>query len=97
MAKILAPNKQYTGVSASVSFCNGIGSTEKPELIDWFKKHGYQVIEEEKKDKTLEEMSVKELVDYANKNNIDIGKATSQSGIIEKIKTAQVVDTNDGE
>ena len=97
MAKILAPNKQYTGVSASVSFCNGIGSTETPELIDGFKKHGYQVIEEEKKDKTLEEMSVKELVDYANKNNIDIGKATSQSGIIEKIKTAQVVDTNDGE
>lgn len=89
MAKILAPNKQYTGVSASVPFANGIGETDKPELIDWFKKHGYQVIEEEKKDKTLEEMSIEELVDYANKNNIDIGKATSQAGIIDKIKASE--------
>ena len=96
MAKILAPNKQYTGVSASVYFCNGIGTTEKPELIDWFKKHGYQVIEEEK-DKTLDEMSVEELVAYAEKNNIDIGKATSQSGIIEKIKAAKKEDASEGE
>lgn len=93
MAKILAPNKYYTGASASVNFVNGIGDTEKPELIDWFKKHGYKVIE---KEKTLEEMSVEELLDYANKNNIDIGKATSQAGILEKIKITQGT-TNNGE
>lgn len=86
MAKILAPNKQYTGVSASVPFCNGIGTTDKPELKEWFKKHGYQVIEEENKNKTIDQMNVEELVAYANKNKIDIGKATSQAGIIEKIK-----------
>ena len=34
-------------------------------------------------------MSVEELVSYAEENNIDIGKATSQSGIIEKIKVAE--------
>lgn len=89
MAKILSPNKSYTGVSASVAFCNGIGTTDNPELIDWFKKHKYQVVEEEKKDKTLDEMSVEELVSYANEHSIDIGKATSQAGIIEKIKAAE--------
>ena len=92
MAKILAPNKSYTGVSASIAFCNGIGTTDNPELIDWFKKHNYQVVEEEKKEKSIEEMSVEELVVYAEKNNIDIGKATSQAGIIEKIKAAEVED-----
>lgn len=52
MAKILAPNREYTGVSASVAFCNGIGETDNPTLISWFKEHGYIV--EELKEETEE-------------------------------------------
>lgn len=91
MAKIIAPNKQYTGISASVYFCNGIGETDSKDLINWFKEHGYSVVEEdiEKKDKSIDEMSVEELISYADEHNIDIGKATSQSGIIEKNKAAE--------
>lgn len=47
--KIYAPNKEYTGVSASVSFCNGKGETDDPRLIQWFKDHGYEVEEEKQK------------------------------------------------
>ena len=36
MAKIYAPNKEYTGMSASVSFCNGVGETDTPHIIEWF-------------------------------------------------------------
>lgn len=54
MAKIIAPNKEYTGISASVSFVNGVGETDKPELIDWFKLHGYEVVEEAKKEEVVE-------------------------------------------
>ena len=43
--KIKSPNKDYTGVSASVPFCNGVGETEDPYLIQWFKDHGYEVEE----------------------------------------------------
>lgn len=43
MTKIYSPNKGYTGRSASVSFCNGIGETDSPRLVEWFKKHGYKV------------------------------------------------------
>ncbi|MEG2919162.1 MAG: hypothetical protein RR851_14665 [Clostridium sp.] len=43
MAKIIAPNKDYTGISASVVFCNGVGETENLELIEWFKNKGYGV------------------------------------------------------
>ena len=43
--KIKSPNKDYTGVSASVPFCNGVGETEDPYLIQWFKDHGYEVDE----------------------------------------------------
>ena len=42
---IKSPNKDYTGVSASVPFCNGVGETEDLYLIQWFKDHGYEVEE----------------------------------------------------
>lgn len=40
-------------------------------------------------EKQLSEMDAEELKAYAEKNNIDIGKSTSESGILEKIKKAQ--------
>ena len=43
MAKIKAPNKEYTGISAGVPFVNGVGETDRPELLEWFKDHGYEV------------------------------------------------------
>lgn len=45
--KIYSPNKDYTGISASVPFCGGVGETDDPHLIDWFKNHGYTVEEPE--------------------------------------------------
>lgn len=41
--KVYSPNKSYTGVTASVSFCNGQGETDDPYLLKWFEKHGYEV------------------------------------------------------
>ena len=43
MAKILTPNKDYSGISASVPFINGVGYTDDEDLISWFKEHGYEV------------------------------------------------------
>lgn len=40
---ILAPNKQYNGVSAGVSFVNGKGETAEPHLVEWFRERGYTV------------------------------------------------------
>lgn len=45
--RIYSPNKEYTGVSASVPFCNGVGETNDPHLIQWFKDHGYKAEEPE--------------------------------------------------
>lgn len=41
--KVYAPNEQYTGMSASVPFCNGVGETDNPRLLNWFQSHGYEV------------------------------------------------------
>ena len=60
--KIKSPNRDYTGVSASVPFCNGVGETEDPHLIRWFKDHGYEVEEapEEASEEEKTEKSAKE-------------------------------------
>lgn len=41
--KIYAPVKDANGVYASVRFVNGVGETDNPHLIKWFKEHGYKV------------------------------------------------------
>lgn len=47
MAQIIAPNKDYNGESASVTFIKGVGETSDAYLIEWFKEHGYTVIDDE--------------------------------------------------
>lgn len=49
MALIKAPNKEYTGVSAGVSFIKGEAETDNKWKIQWFKNKGYEVVEEETK------------------------------------------------
>ena len=62
MARIIAPNKQYAGVSAGVPFTGGEGNTDNEYLLKWFRDHGYEVIEEpasDPEDKTAGESSDK--------------------------------------
>ena len=51
MARIKAPNQEYAGVSAGISFVNGEAYTDDEYLIGWFRAHGYEVTEEEEKPK----------------------------------------------
>ena len=41
--KIYAPVKDTNGIYASVVFVNGVGETDKPHLIQWFKNKGFKV------------------------------------------------------
>jgi hypothetical protein len=43
MSKIYSPNKDYNGVSAGITFVNGVGETDIPHLITWFMESGYTV------------------------------------------------------
>lgn len=81
--KIYAPIKETNGVYASVMFVNGVGETNKPSLIKWFKDHGYRVEETKpsiesvvdsvletvvETEKSLEDMTPNELRDWAKAN-----------------------------
>lgn len=97
MAKIYAPNKQYNGISASVAFAKGVGETDNPTLLDWFRNHGYEV-EDEQEEKDQDQpkepskfngMDVDQLKVYAAEHNIEIGNSTSVNGILKKITDAE--------
>lgn len=85
MAKIYAPNKRYTGISASVSFVNGVGETNRPELLAWFSSNGYEVVQDEPI-KSIDKMNVSELKAYAVQNKIELGGATKKDEILTIIK-----------
>lgn len=53
MAVIRTNVPNFTGYRASVYFRNGVGSTDTPHLIEWFKAHGY-IVESEAEPKIVE-------------------------------------------
>lgn len=57
--KIYAPNEDYSGSSAGVTFVNGVGETDNPDLIEWFKDHGYKVDEVDEESIDSEEKTKK--------------------------------------
>ena len=57
--KIYAPNENYAGSSAGVTFVNGVGETDNLYLIEWFKNHGYKVDEVDEESIDSEEKTMK--------------------------------------
>ena len=41
--KIYAPVKDFSGWRNNIRFVNGVGTTDDPQLIEWFKSRGYRV------------------------------------------------------
>lgn len=54
--KIYAPVSDANGVWASVRFVDGVGETNNPALVEWFRQHGYRV---EKSDNTQDNVAEK--------------------------------------
>lgn len=97
--KVYAPNKGYSGISAGVTFVNGVGETDRAHLLEWFQEKGYQIerqdhsVQEQTTVQTeeferLHDMDEDALKAFAEENDIRIGNATSQAGILKKIRAA---------
>lgn len=95
MAKVIAPNQQYSGLSATVMFVNGVGETDDLHLLEWFKSRGYTVEHtepekgENQDDIPIEKMTVAQLKEYAAKHEIDLGEATKKEDVLKVIQDAQ--------
>lgn len=75
--KIYAPVKDFNGKRGNVQFVNGVGETDDPKQIEWFRTHGYDVpIEDEEQNLVfspqaetvvVEEDETVEMMGYAEK------------------------------
>ncbi len=95
MAKILAPNKEYNGVSASITFVNGVGETNNPTLIYWFETHGYKVEKIEPiniNPVSLEDLKKDQLKDLAINLEVEFNSKTTNEQLVELIKEKQNKD-----
>lgn len=82
MAKIYSKNKDYSGISASVHFIDGVGETNDKYLIEWFKKHGYEV---EKAEVDDDEPSLDDLKAEADKLGIEYPANIGYNKLLQKI------------
>ena len=97
MAKVFSPNKDYTGISATVDFTQGVGECADPHLIEWFRKKGYTIEDEQPGGESIniDGMTVKELKAYAAEKGIELGEAKTKADLIAAIEAAE--PNNEGE
>lgn len=97
MAKIVAPNRGYTGISAGVSFASGRGETDDPRLIKWFKDKGYEVVDEAVEVNETEVVDVVELTDMALEDLKTMAKNMGIQGIsrLKKDDLIQIIKENE--
>lgn len=72
--KICSPVKDHTGISASVPFCNGVGETDDPHLIEWFKNHGYEVEETKTAEVTVDTLCLEDQMEVPVEEQVETPK-----------------------
>lgn len=92
MRREAAANKIAEEVKVNIEIENEVEQQLIQEDIDNTDVHSEDnenITEDDIYKNPLTEMTLEELIEYAEKNDIDIGKATSKTGILEKIIKAQ--------
>lgn len=62
--RIYCSNPNYSGISAGVSFADGVGETSVSHLVSWFRERGY-IIEDIIEKEDIPNLGYKELLEYA--------------------------------
>ena len=96
MAKIKAPNADYNGVSASLTFVKGEVDTEDKWLIEWFKNNGYEVDNSEAEKKAEEERLLAEQKAVEEQKEAKL-KAEAEAEAAAEAKKKAKADKKEGE
>lgn len=79
--KIYAPVKDACGTWASVRFADGVGETDDPSLIEWFRRNGYKLEENVIAKRQRVERAVSDSTNEIPNEIVDeaIGRVTDES------------------
>lgn len=96
--EIRTPVKGFTGEVVGVAFAGGVGHTDDPNRLAYFRRHGYEIVTEaESTPKKAEDMTKAELIAHAQANNIDLGDAKTKAEILAAVTAAAEQPAGDGE
>lgn len=73
--KIIAPNKNYTGVSAGVPFTKGVGDCSDADIIKWFERQGYAIQESLDSEENTKIEELQKELEEAKSNFIEFNTA----------------------
>lgn len=99
MAKITAPNREFTGKRGEVAFVDGVGESDDPTMLAYFKRHGYEIEGEGTSEEDgpafpegepTEDWKGDQLKAYAAAHEIDLGSAAKKADMVAAIQAAQV-------
>ncbi len=86
MAKVYAPLEDYNGISASVTFVNGVGETDNENLLEWFEEKGYTVERDEKPKRAKKAKEAnEETSDGATEETSDGATEETTEGVAEEV------------
>ncbi len=93
MAKIYTKNKNYSGYTASVKFNQGVGETNDPYLIEWFRAAGFEVVfTEQVEGVDLAKMKKDELIALAEEKGLEVNQKMTKDQIIDLIEAEEAED-----
>lgn len=94
MAAVKTPVEGYTGQVVGVTFADGVGETDDPAVLAYFRRHGYTVEETEKavtvpEGKPSTDWTADQLKAYAAEHGIDLGAAKKKAEIAAALEAAE--------
>ena len=102
MTRVETPVEGFTGEVAGVAFADGVGNTDNPNALNYFRRHGYKVGAAEAAQPDgpalpdgdpAESWTAAQLKAYAAAHDIDLGTATKKADVWAAIDNA--VNTSD--
>lgn len=69
--KVYAPVKDFNGLRNNVRFINGVGETDNPIVIEWFRTNGYEVESQRIEIVPIAPLQESEMLEYAAQPDFD--------------------------